>query len=130
MPSRTGGLEYTAANLMPLGDRVGFGGDDVAGAGSLGVARAEIERAAVDVHRPDPRVRVAQRQRDGDRAVAAADVDQLARRDRRQAAEQEIGAEVDVAVREDAAVGVELEAPVREGHPDRPRTRGDLRIRA
>ena len=109
-------------------DRVRLGGDDIARACTLGVARAEVERAAVDIHCPDPRVRVAERHGDGDRAVSAADVDDLARRDRRAGFGAGDRYRVEVTVREDAAVGVELEGPVRERHPDRPRTRGDLRI--
>ena len=42
------------------------------------------------------------------------DVDQLARRNLREAAEEEVGTEIEVAVREHASVGVEVEAQVRE----------------
>jgi len=124
LPSLTGGLEYTAANLMPARDRVRFGGDDIACAGAFGIARTEVEGPPVDVHRPHPGVGVAQCDGDGDRPVSAADVDHLTRGYRRQGAEQQIGAEVEVAVRKDTAVGVQLEAQVRERDSDRPRARG------
>ena len=118
MPSRTGGFEYTAANRRRSGTASGSAGTTFAGAGSLGIARAEVERPAVHVDRPDPGFGVAQRQRDRDRAVAAPDVDDLTRRNRADGPQQEIRPEVEVAVGEDAAIGVELEAQVRQARPE------------
>src|SRR5580704_3549177 len=127
-PDRRVGVD--GGELDAAGDGVRFGGDDVACARTLCVARTQVEGAAVDVNRPDPGVRVAQCHGDGDCAVSTADVDHLTRGDRRQASEQEIGTEIEVTVRKDTPVGIQLEAPVWEGDPDRPRARSDLRIRA
>ena len=75
-----------------IGHRLRFGRDDVPRAGAFGIARAEVQRPAVHVDRPHPGVGVAQRQRDRDRAIPAPDVDDLARGDRADGPQQEIGA--------------------------------------
>ena len=110
MPSRTGGLEYTAANLMPPGTA----------SGSAGTTLLRPARSALRAQRSSARrlTSTAQTRASGLRSATVMAIAPYPQPTSisspggtgGQASEQEIGTEVEVTMREDASVGVELEA--------------------
>ena len=130
LPIRTGGLDQIPANR---------GGRD----GSSGAAQRTLPRPAarafrahrlegplVDVDRPDRGARRARGQHAGDRAVAAAQVEQVAgRRRRRGLLEQQAGARVEPAGGEHPGVGGELQVDVGQHHADQAGAVRGLRLR-
>src|SRR6202165_5108909 len=71
------GIGIHAYETHVLGDGIGMYGHDVGRAGTLGVARAELECAPVHVDRPYASIGLAQGQRDSDRSIAAHDIDEV-----------------------------------------------------
>ena len=132
-PCRCGSAGSTTARRPrgPPGTSSAGHGPHVGEPEPLGVGPAQLERPLVHVDGPHRRGGRARGEGARDRSVAAAEVDQGARRGRRRAVEQEVlRARVDPVGGEDAAVGGEGERQVGEVESDLLRGRPARRARA
>ena len=130
LPIRTGGLDQIPAKLAGRSGESGSTRADVGQPGAGRVGGAQRQGALVHVDRPDRRAGGADRQGAGDRAVTAADVEQVAGRGRGgRGLEQEPGSRVEAAGGEHPGIGLELQVQVGQHDPDQPGPVRDLRLR-
>ena len=111
-PTRTGGFDHRPRSRTPAGTSSGADRPHVAEPGGRGVGPGQLERPLVDVDRPHGGARRPGRQRQRHRAVAAAEVDQVAGRAAAGGQQQHLGAGIDPAGREHAPVGAQGEGHV------------------